>query len=95
MACKTFITDPVMRLYVMTTMVIVMTFLNATIKPYKEQRANITATLSYMANLCIAIISLMKANYLAFGCDTSCHYRDILVRYMENFEEAFLLYIPM
>ena len=94
-ACRTFITDQVIRLYVMTAMLMVMTFFNATIKPYKEQRANTTATLSYIANLCIAILNLMKANYVAFGCDNSCHYRDTVVGYMDKFEEALLLYVPL
>ena len=94
-ACRTFITGSVIRLYVMTALLMAMTFFNATIKLYKEQRANTTATLSYIANLCIAILSLMKANYVAFGCDISCHYRDTVVRYMDKFEEALLLYIPL
>ena len=37
----------------------------------------------------------MKANYVAFGCDNSCHYRDTVMGYMDKFEEALLLYIPL
>ena len=70
-ACRTFITEPVTRLYVMTGLVAMMTALNAFIKPYKEQTANTTATLSYMANLLIAIINIGKAQLVNYGCDTS------------------------
>ena len=94
-ACRTFITEPVTRLYVMTTLVMTMTLLNATIKPYKENKANTTATISYIANLYIAVLSLLKASYMAFGCDTNCQYRDTVVGYMGRAEDVLLLYVPI
>ena len=93
--CRTFITEPVTRLYVMTALVIIITVLNAFIKPYKEQRANTTATLSYIATLLIAIINIGKAHLVNYGCDTSCDHRDTVVRYMGTVEDVLLLYVPL
>ena len=93
--CRTFITEPVTRLYVMTTLVIIITALKGLIKPYKEQRANTTSTLSYIATLLIAIINIGKAHLVNFGCETSCKYRDTVVRYMGTVEDVLLLYLPL
>ena len=93
--CRTFITEPVTRLYVMSALVIMMTALNAFIKPYKEQRANTTATMSYIATLLIAIINIGKAHLVKYGCDTSCDHRDTVVRYMGTVEDVLLLYVPV
>ena len=94
-ACRTFITEPVTRLYPMGALVLVMAVANAFIKPYKYQKANITATLSYVANLCIAGLNLVKAHLVAFGCDTNCQFRDTVVQYMDTFENVLLLYAPI
>ena len=93
-ACIRFITEPVAKLYAMSSLVMILTALNAVIKPYKDKRANMTATLSYIVNLCIAGISLVKAHLVAFGCNTNCQYRDTVVTYMGTVEDAFLLYAP-
>ena len=79
----------------MTTLVIIITALKGLIKPYKEQRANTTSTLSYIATLLIAIINIGKAHLVNFGCDTSCEYRDAVVRYMGTVEDVLLLYVPL
>ena len=93
-ACRTFITEPVKRLYPMSALVLAMTAANAIMRPYKDQRANITATLSYIANLCIAGLNLVKAHLVAYGCDTSCDHRDSVIKYMGTIENALLLYAP-
>ena len=93
-ACRTFITEPVKRLYAMSALVLAMTAANAFIKPYKDQKANITATISYIANLCIAGLNLVKANYVAYGCNTGCDDRDKVIEHMVTFENALLLYAP-
>ena len=93
--CRTFITEPVTRLYAMSALVTMMTALNAFIKPYKEQRANTTATLSYLANLLIAMISIGKAHLVNYGCDTSCDHRDTVVKYMDTVEDVLLLYVSL
>ena len=64
-------------------------------KPYKDQRVNTTAILSYIANFCIAGLSLVKAHLVAFCCDNSCQYRDTVVQYMDRFENTLLLYAPL
>ena len=79
----------------MSALVTMMTALNAFIKPYKEQRANKTATLSYLANHLIAMISIGKAHLVNFGCDTSCEYRVTVVKYMGTVEDVLLLYVPL
>ena len=94
-ACSTFITIPISRLYAMGALVMTMAVANAIIQPYKDQTANRTATLSYMANLCITGLSLVKVHLVAFGCDTSCQYRDTVVQYMNTFEDILLLYAPL
>ena len=93
-ACRTFITEPVARLYAMSVLVIMMTACNAFIKPYKEQMANKTATLSYIATLFIAIINIGKSHLVNYGCDTSCDHKDTVVRYMGKIEDLLLLYVP-
>ena len=94
-ACRTFIMEPVTRLYIMSVIVIMMTACNAFIKPYKEQRANKTATLSYIATLFIAIINIGKSYLVNYGCETSCEHRDTVVRYMGRAEDVLLLYLPI
>ena len=93
--CRTFITEPVTRLYAMTALVTMMTALNAFTKPYKVQRANTTATLSFLATLLITIIKTGKAHLVNFGCDTSFEYRDTVVKYMGTVEDVLLLYVPL
>ena len=94
-ACSTFITVPISRLYAMGALVMTMAVANAIIQPYKDQTANRTATLSYMTNLCITGLSLVKVHLVAFGCDTSCQHRDTGVHYMNTFEDILLLYAPL
>ena len=78
----------------MTALLIIMTAFNAFNKPYKEQRANTTATLSYIATLLIVIINIGKAHLVNYGCDTSCDHRGTVVRYMGTVEDVLLLYVP-
>ena len=94
-ACRAFINEPITRLYIMSALVMMMAALNAFIKPYKEQTANKTTTISYIANLCIAVLNLVKAHLVAYGCDTSCDHRDTLVSYMGKIEDILLLYVPI
>ena len=94
-ACRTFIIEPVKRLYVITALVLAMTVVNSLVKPYKDQRANTTANLSYVANLCIAALNLVKAHLVAFGCDTNCQFRDKVLQYMDTVEDVLLMYAPV
>ena len=93
-ACKTFITEPVNRLYPMSTLVLAMTAANAIMRPCKDKRANTTATLSYIANLCIGGLNLVKAHLVVYGCDTSCVHRDTVIKYMGTIKNALLTYAP-
>ena len=91
-ACRTFITEPVRQLYPMSALVLTIATVNAITRPYKDQRANITATLSYIANLCIAVLNLVKAHLVAFGCDTNCSFRDTVAQYKDSFENVLFMY---
>ena len=64
-------------------------------KPYKDPKANTTATISYVANLCMAVLNLVKAHLIAYGCETSCDHRDTIIEYIGGFEKVLLLYAPL
>ena len=59
-ACYTYITEPLQRLWIVTALLVFLAVLNTVVKPYKDNRANLTSILSYSANICIAIINLSK-----------------------------------
>ena len=69
--CKTYILEPIVKLSVMSCILILITISNIFLKPYKDCKANKTATLSYMANLCIAMINIWKTGLVTFDCKTN------------------------
>ncbi len=70
--CNTYITEPVSRLCVMTLVLMAVTLANTFTQPYKDVSANRTATLSYVANLCVAVVNVCKALLVTF--DTKRNY---------------------
>ena len=94
-ACNTYVTEPVPKLLAMTSVLIVITIGNIFLKPYKDSRANKTATLSYMANLCIAIINLWKTGFITFGCETNFSLKEILLWYFDLAENILLNWLPI
>ena len=88
--CNTYITNPMTRLTIMTTILVHITVANILIKPYKDRRANQTASVSYIANICIAIINLCKTLLVTFGCETNCFLRATILHYMETIEDVVL-----
>ena len=94
MACNTYITDPVRKLFLMFLMLFVITIANVAVKPYKDRRANITATVSYAANMCIATMNLWKTGLVTFGCHTNCSYQAVVAGYLDLFEKV-LIYLPV
>ena len=79
--CNTYITQPMTRLFIMTIILFHITVANILMKPYKDKRANQTASLSYIANICIAIINLCKTMLATFGCETNCFLRTTILHY--------------
>ena len=71
-ACHTYITEPLYRLYIMTGLLVVLCVVSTLIQPYKDRKANVTSALSYTANLVIAMINIGKVVLLTFDCKTNC-----------------------
>ena len=94
-ACNTYITDPLWRLWIMIIVLLVLAILNTIVKPYKDNRANITSILSYNANLCIAIINISKTTLATFDCKTNCSLKRTLFWYFNFCENTLLIYVPV
>ena len=94
-ACNTYITDSIMMLSVMTGILLCVAFANSMVKPYKDHTANITASLSYLANCIIAVINLIKAVLSKYGCQINCSDVEDVVWYLDKAEEMLLIYVPI
>ena len=88
--CSVYLSESVPRILAMTGVLLVITIGNIFLKPYKDKRANKTATLSYIANLCIAIVNLWKATLVTFDFETNYSLRNILLSYFNVFEKCLL-----
>ena len=78
----------------MTFILIIVTISNVFIKPYKDSKANNTATLSYMANICIAMINLFKTSLVTFGCKTNCSLKTDILEVFQVCESILLIWLP-
>ncbi len=94
-ACNTYFTDPVQRLYIMTGLLLLITVVNAFVRPYKDNKANRTAMLSYVANICIAITNITKATMVKFGCQTNCNATASLLDMLSSVEKVLLTWVPV
>ena len=94
-ACNTFITEPFTRIFIMTIMLFIITVLNSIVKPYKKDNANSVAVFSYEANMCIAVVNIVKTVMMIFSCSTNCFFKDILVGYLDICENVLLIYAPI
>ena len=94
-ACNTYITDPLTRINVMSSFLLVIAVLNTVVKPYKRRTANMTSTLSYSANICIAIINVCQATLQKFDCNINCLIKTQLVTYLGWTENFMLIYVPV
>ena len=92
--CYTYVTEPLTRLYVMTSVLMTTTVASIFLKPYKNRLANKTAALSYVASLSIAILNISKAVVVTFNCDTNCTFKNTLLWYLTSCEDVLLLYMP-
>ncbi len=94
-ACATYITNPLTRLSLLSSMLLMMLIAHVLIRPYKTNTANFVAFLSFVANACIAMINLWKAALVLYDCKTNCEsHRDIALWYMSQIETVLLSYIP-
>ena len=94
-ACSTSIIDPLIRISVMTIILSILSLTNTLLKPFKDNRANFTATLSYTANLFIAIINFGKTFFLNLGCEINCSLRSLVVWWFGRAEDLLLVYFPV
>ena len=93
--CYTFVIEPITRLSLMSIALVHIALGNVYFRPYKDSKANKTATLSYMANLCIAMINLWKTALATFGCDVNCSFQATVFWYFDMAESILLKYAPI
>ena len=94
-ACNTFITEPISRLCLMTlVLIIVATIANTFVKPYNDYKANLTASFSYAANLCLAMLNIFKTALVTFDCKSNCSFQRTVLLYFDLTENALISYIP-
>ena len=94
-ACNTYLTDPLVRLFSMTILLIFIFAINSFIKPYKKNETNAISTLSYLFNTLIAIFNICKACLERFSCKTNCSSRSVFINYVEVIENVLLVYVPI
>ena len=93
-ACNTYITEPISRLCLMTLVLIIVATINTFVKPYNDNKANLTASLSYAANLCLAMLNLFKTGLVTFDCKSNSSFQATVVWYFDLTENVLLSYIP-
>ena len=94
-ACHTYITEPLYRLYIMTGLLVALCVVSTVIKPYKDRKANVTSILSYTANLCIAIINIGKVGMLTFDCKSNCPLQSVFAAYLDTIQKVLLVHVPL
>ena len=92
--CNTFITEPIYRLCLMTLALISVTITKNLVKPYNDYKANYTASFSYAANLCLAILNLFKTALVTFDCRSNCSFQRTVLWYFDFVQNVLLSYIP-
>ena len=93
-ACTTYISDPLTRICSMMIGLLTIALLNNIIKPYRGSRANATAAVSYTANVCVAVINLVRALMMGYVCQYNCSEQRTYFQYMDQAEKALLVYLP-
>ena len=92
--CNTFITEPIYRLCLMTLVLIIVTVVNSIVKPYNDYKANLTASFSYAANLCLAVLNIVRSVMITFDCKSNCSFQGSVLWYFDLTENVLLSYIP-
>ncbi len=91
----TYVKDPFLSLTFMTMSLFFITAGNCFLNPYRDNRANKTATLSYLATLCIAILNFVRAGLLVFDCGINCSYKENVLNFVNISESALVTWIPL
>ncbi len=92
---NTYLTDPVIRLYTMSQTLLIITLASAFVKPYKDAKANKTATVSYVANISVATIAIGKAYLLKYGYQSTYVSRESLLTGLGMAEKVLLVWFPL
>ena len=79
----------------MTLVLLIIAGLNAIVKPYKHNTANSVAVLSYIANVCIAMVNIGKSYMMTFTSITNESFRIMLLSYLDTCENVLLIYLPI
>ena len=93
--CNTYITEPVQKLCSMIIILLVISLLSSLVKPCEDNRANVTASISYVFSLCIAMINLWKTALVTFDCKTNCSVKDAFLWYFDMCENVLLNLVPI
>ena len=94
-ASNTYVTEPLLRLIIMTSLLVVMTICNSCVQPYKKRTANIVANISYLCNIVIAMINMCLAMLEKFSCRTNCPLMVFVVQWFNKCEQILVIYLPL
>ena len=94
-ASNTYVTEPFLRLIIMTSLLVFMTVCNSCVQPYKKRRANIVANISYLCNIVIAMINMCLASMERFSCRTNCPSMVVVVQWFNKCEQILVIYLPL
>ena len=78
----------------MTLVLIIVATINAFVKPYNDYKANITASFCDAANLCLAMLNILKAGLVTFDCKSNCSVQATVLWYFDLAENVLISYIP-
>ena len=93
-ACNAFITEPIYRLCLMTLALMTVAIANNLVRPYNDYKANCTASFSYAANLCLAMLNLFKTGLVTFDCRSNCSFQRTVLWYFDLVENVLLSNLP-
>ena len=79
----------------MTFVLMTISIVNAFVKPYNDKKANLTATFSYAANLCLAVLNMWKTGLVTFDCKVNCSFQTSVLMYFDIAEKILLTYMPL
>ena len=94
-ASNTYVTEPLLRLIIMTSLLVFMTICNVCVQPYKKRTANIVSTVSYLCNIVIAMINMCLAIMERFSCRTNCPSMVVVVQWCNKCEQILVIYLPL
>ena len=78
----------------MTLVLIIVTVVNTFVKPYNDYKANLTASFSYAANLCLAVLNIARSILITFDCKSNSSFQTTVLWYFDLIENILLSYIP-